>query len=90
MDACLDRVRLLVNVTQNQSLTMQCICSLESLLGLVWHDPHDGAVGGVKFHLLCFLLLFKGKEVILEFFAVILVGYSLEKETVVICKEVCI
>lgn len=90
MEACLDHVRLLVNVTQNrrpllavisdpESLTMQCICSLESLLGLVWYEPHDSAFGGVKFRLQCFLLLFKGKEVILEFFAVILVGYSLEK-----------
>ena len=99
MEACLDRVRLLVNVTQRpvlavisgtESLTMQCIRSLESRLGLIWRDPHDGAFGAVKFHPLCFLLLFKGKEVILEFFAVILVGYSLEKETVMICKEVCI
>lgn len=58
-----------------ESLTVQYICSLESLLGLVQHNPQDSAFVGVEFHLLYFIPLFKGREVILEFLVVSLVVF---------------
>ena len=68
-------------ITGIESLTDSKYC-LESLLGLVRrHDLHDidSALSGVDFHLPCFSPLFKGREVILEFLVVVLVGYPLEK-----------
>ena len=33
-----------MTVSDMESLAVQHVCSLESLLGHVWHDPYDSAV----------------------------------------------